>query len=759
MKHNLTSKAWRLNNLYRIVDRDGMSIPFKMNYIQEQTLEALHSRSIILKARQLGMCLDPNTKILKSDFTWVRISDIEIGDEIIGVDEHPRCQGSSRKLKPGIVEGKIKKIRKSYKITFDNGKTLICTGEHRWLARTTATDCHWRSIEGDGKKKLNVGNNIRRIVTDTWETGDFEDGWIGGMLDGEGSLAKKNRLGGNIVISQLSGDVFNKLINYFELHDYTYRIEIDNPERKSKFGKKPVNKIVLSRTNEIFKLIGITRPTRFIKRDWWIGKKIPQIKSGNYSKITNIECIGEQEVIDLQTSIKTFIAEGYVSHNSTFAVLYILDDCLFNKNFTCGIVSYSIEHAQHIFKKIIGHALDTMIPEFHSCVGIVQRSAKEITFNNKSSLRVDTSLRGGSYQRVLVSEFGKTCARYPVNAEEVVTGTLNAVGQNGKVIIESTAEGNEGYYADMCMNAMENDNDKLTPLDYKLIFWSWHHEKSYRMEQETNIEPELNDYFDSLEKNDGIILDQQQKNWYARQYKTQGEKMKQEFPSTPREAFLVSTDAYFFSENIEQANKEQRLLYNSIYDPVLPVYVAMDIGINHETVIVFFQLCHGEIRIIDYYADRNKDVQYYANFILNDKKYCYSMIFLPHDVRKRSEIDITTSYEKEFRNFFGHTNIRIVVLPKMDKQMQINNAKNKFSRCVFAMKRVKGLVNHLMKYRKEWSEHLNRYIEKPFDDQHADYADAFCYMTRGVSLIEAAGVRNDSMAKHREAVANLSRVF
>ena len=142
---------------------------------------------------------------------------------------------------------------------------------------------------------------------------------------------------------------------------------------------------------------------------------------------------------------------------STFSVIYLLDEALFNRNLSAGIVSYSLEHAQHIFKRIIGHALDTLPERLRSMAGIVQRSAREISFNNGSFLRVDTTLRGGAYQLVLVSEFGKTCARNPVKAEEVITGTLQTVPMNGRIIIESTGEGNSGYYADLVNQAAREE--------------------------------------------------------------------------------------------------------------------------------------------------------------------------------------------------------------------------------------------------------------------------------------------------------------
>jgi len=53
----LTSKLWRLNNLYTIVDKQGKRIPFRMNYAQHRVYaESLqHARLIILKSRQQGI--------------------------------------------------------------------------------------------------------------------------------------------------------------------------------------------------------------------------------------------------------------------------------------------------------------------------------------------------------------------------------------------------------------------------------------------------------------------------------------------------------------------------------------------------------------------------------------------------------------------------------------------------------------------------------------------------------------------------------
>lgn len=49
-----SDRRWRLNNLYHIVNEDGVKVPFRLNWAQEKLLGELHYLNVILKARQLG---------------------------------------------------------------------------------------------------------------------------------------------------------------------------------------------------------------------------------------------------------------------------------------------------------------------------------------------------------------------------------------------------------------------------------------------------------------------------------------------------------------------------------------------------------------------------------------------------------------------------------------------------------------------------------------------------------------------------------
>lgn len=50
----LRDKHWRLNNLYFITDKAGKKTRFRMTAEQLEYFDGIHTRNIILKARQLG---------------------------------------------------------------------------------------------------------------------------------------------------------------------------------------------------------------------------------------------------------------------------------------------------------------------------------------------------------------------------------------------------------------------------------------------------------------------------------------------------------------------------------------------------------------------------------------------------------------------------------------------------------------------------------------------------------------------------------
>ena len=78
-----SNRLWRLEHLYYIMTKEGTKELFTLNTAQrdffDNYLNKGYKKLIILKSRQLGFCLDPNTRVLTADLEWVKIKDIPIG--------------------------------------------------------------------------------------------------------------------------------------------------------------------------------------------------------------------------------------------------------------------------------------------------------------------------------------------------------------------------------------------------------------------------------------------------------------------------------------------------------------------------------------------------------------------------------------------------------------------------------------------------------------------------------------------------------
>jgi hypothetical protein len=138
---------------------------------------------------------------------------------------------------------------------------------------------------------------------------------------------------------------------------------------------------------------------------------------------------------------------------TTFIQIFMLDACIFNANIRAGTIAHRLDDAKTIFRDKVKYPYDNLPDGLKNRICKVSDSADELLLSNNSSIRVGTSLRSGTLQYLHVSEYGKLCAQFPDKAREVRTGALNTVQSGQVVFIESTAEGQEGHFFDLCENA------------------------------------------------------------------------------------------------------------------------------------------------------------------------------------------------------------------------------------------------------------------------------------------------------------------
>ncbi|EJG5923165.1 terminase [Salmonella enterica] len=234
---------------------------------------------------------------------------------------------------------------------------------------------------------------------------------------------------------------------------------------------------------------------------------------------------------------------------STAIDIYLLDQALFTPHLKCGIVAQDKQAASEIFRTKIAVPFDNLPAWLRASFSVAERrsgaSGGYILFGHGSSIQVATSFRSGTVQRLHISEHGKICAKYPAKAKEVRTGTLNAVADECIVFIESTAEGVGGDFYSMSNRAQEITASglELSLQDYKFHFYAWWQDPKYSAKvpgSGLRLTREKATYFAAVEQTMNMTLTDEQKCWYINKEVEQREEMKQEFPSTPQEAFLTS---------------------------------------------------------------------------------------------------------------------------------------------------------------------------------------------------------------------------
>src|ERR1035437_3334597 len=638
-KKQWKDRNWRLDNFYFIQNEEGDTIPFVRNAAQRAFCDESWSRDLLTKARQLGFCHSPSMRVLLADRRWVPIGTLQVGDELVSVDENaPNLgKGHRRKMRRARVEAVREVFDDAFRITLENGVKLIATGPHRYLCKIRGGEGPvWRTVY-----KMKVGDEIRALA-DPWGDTSIEDGWFGGLLDGEGSMRQKPEGGFELCVSQVPGAVLDRARTYLNDRGYTFREDIDTrqPGVTSKLGKKPVHKLVLSRTGQAFRLLGQTRPTRFINQSWWEDHNLLGDGS-SWRTVVAIEELPKQRMIDIQTSTKTFICEGVVSHNSTEILIEILDLCVFRSGQTCGVIDVTLKDARKKLAKI-KFAYDRLPDEIKVNIPLKKANTEELEWENGSSVTVGVSYRGGTLQFLHISEFGKISVNSPDVAREIKTGAMRAVHSTGRIVVESTAHGTAGEFYDMVKLAEDKMKvgETLTSLDFRPHLFGWWMKPEYRLPNNlVVITQELEDYFRKLapvlKERHGLVLDADQMAWYAKQYADLGpDDVKAEMPTVREEAFYNSLVGAFWKRELSRAREDGRIGQMVPFDPTRRVNTFWAIG--EDTTAIWWHQTDGiRHRLIDYYEEEGWSLQGACGMIdekRRDRKFIYDKHYGPHDM-------------------------------------------------------------------------------------------------------------------------------
>ena len=425
---------------------------------------------------------------------------------------------------------------------------------------------------------------------------------------------------------------------------------------------------------------------------------------------------------------------------TTFIQLFVLDACLFNSNVRAGTIAHTMDDAKIIFRDKIKFPYDNLPEQIKQAVPVLNDNMTELLLGNNSSIRVGVSLRSGTLQYLHVSEYGKICAKYPEKAREIRTGSLNTLAAGQIAFIESTAEGREGHFFDMCEDARAKlrRGDRLSPMDFKFTFWPWWDDPEYAIDDKFELPAPLATYFKELEKTHGIKLTMAQKRWYAKKAETQMEDMKREFPSTPDEAFEASMEGAYYGNWLAKAEYEGRVGdFKAI--PGLPVHTAWDLGVGEYTSIWFWQMYRGKVLLCGYYQNSGEGAPFYVNHLVkvgHENNWRYGDHWFPHDAKVREWGSGRTRMEQLID--CGITAPKLVPYHFLDDGH--NAVRAILPTCYFDKAATVEGLRSLKAYRKDWDDKLGCWKDEPRHDWASHGADAFRGMAMAHRIIEPVKV-------------------
>lgn len=295
---------------------------------------------------------------------------------------------------------------------------------------------------------------------------------------------------------------------------------------------------------------------------------------------------------------------------TTYAAIDMLDDALFTRNYNGLIISHEQKISNEIFRNKIYYAWDNFPDFLKTLYQTDAERANQLVFDfgdgTKSTIATGASGVSGTFSRVHITELGLMVKKYPDKVTEVLK-TIPAVPSSGRIDIESTARGNWGMFHDMFWEAWNRKRDPY-PTEYKAHFYNWTWDDAELDDIRIIIPVADMDQSQKFEEYQKLHkLSDREMTYYYLKWLSNNKNwatMKEEYPTTPEEAFIGSGHPMFDQDVITKMLYSARdgrvdgdwVWYDEYVDGyayAVGVDVAEGVGQDSSTIVV---VCFSELK-------------------------------------------------------------------------------------------------------------------------------------------------------------------
>ena len=164
------------------------------------------------------------------------------------------------------------------------------------------------------------------------------------------------------------------------------------------------------------------------------------------------------------------------------------------------------------------------------------------------------------------------------------------------------------------------------------------------------------------------------------------------------------------------------------YDDMFPCHTVWDLGFNDSTSIWWYQVVHGEIRVLDHHSSNGQAIPYYTGLLKQKEEefgYKYGIHWLPHDARAKTLASGGKSIIEQISTKIDIKQLKIV--PNLSLQDGIQATRLALNRTWFHNRCEEG-IECLRQYQREWDDDKKVFRDRPKHDWTSHSADAMRYL-------------------------------
>lgn len=158
------------------------------------------------------------------------------------------------------------------------------------------------------------------------------------------------------------------------------------------------------------------------------------------------------------------------------------------------------------------------------------------------------------------------------------------------------------------------------------------------------------------------------------------------------------------------------------YDRAIKVHTAWDLGKGEHMAIGFYQVCFGQVKMIDYWEGQGSDGLPEAIKEVKNKPYVYGKHFAPHDIQSTDISTGTTRFETAKK-----LGIVFETLPAVPIGDRINAGKLLFDRLWIDKVKCNFFIEAIPHYKKEFDNKRGIFKDNPLHNWASHAADQFTY--------------------------------